>query len=204
MVSAICCPASRERCRARRTPRGISLVVLTGVAARSVDACIGVIVVVMVFMPKFMVLIIAIPGPVVASYYVLLVALLFMDRPGVSARLGLSRVGLEVEYSATASSRRGVPAWWVATVEFPFVSLHLILDCLNRERIRCTYGAVAAVIGGVARGVGQRSEAKDPRNSWIVNKETGKPTGCLDSRKHRDLHQKTLTASRRERSCANH
>ena len=55
----------------------------------------------------------------------------------------------------------------MTTVEFPFVALHLLLDCLNdclnRERIRCTYGAVAAVLGGTARGVGQRLDAKDPR-----------------------------------------
>lgn len=69
------------------------------------------------------------------------------------------------------------------------MSLHLILDCLNRERIRCTYGAVADIIGGAARGVGQRLEAKDPRNSWIVNKATGKPTGYLDSQEHPDLHR---------------
>ncbi len=69
------------------------------------------------------------------------------------------------------------------------MALHLILDCLNRERIRCTYGAVAAVIGGTARGVGQRLDAKDPRNSWIVNKATGQPTGYLDSQKHPDLRR---------------
>ena len=80
-------------------------------------------------------------------------------------------------------------AWRAATVEFRFVSLHLILDCLNRERTRCTYGAVAAVIGSAARGVGQRLEAKDPRNSWMVNKDTGEPTGYLDSQKHPDLHR---------------
>ena len=51
--------------------------------------------------------------------------------------------------------------------------------------------AVAAVIGGAARGVGQRLEAKDPRNSWIVNKNTGEPTGYLDSQKHPDLHRTT-------------
>ena len=69
------------------------------------------------------------------------------------------------------------------------MSLHLILDCLNRERIRCTYAAVADVIGGVARGVGQRLEAKDPRNSWIVRKDTGEPTGYPDHQKHPDLHR---------------
>ena len=76
----------------------------------------------------------------------------------------------------------------LATVAVPLVSLHLILDCLNRERVRCTYGAVADVIGGVARGVSQRLETKDPRNSWIVNKDTGEPTGYLDSQKHPALH----------------
>ena len=77
----------------------------------------------------------------------------------------------------------------LATVAVPLVSLHLILDRLNRERIRCTYGAVADVIGGVARGVSQRLETKDPRNSWIVNKETGEPTGYFDSQKHPDLRR---------------
>ena len=56
---------------------GISIVELTGVAARSVGVSIGLIFVVMAFMPKFMAVIIAIPGPVVAGYFVLLVAKLF-------------------------------------------------------------------------------------------------------------------------------
>ena len=55
----------------------ISLVELTGVAARAVGICIGLIFFVMAFLPKFMAAIIAIPGPVVAAYYVLLVAKLF-------------------------------------------------------------------------------------------------------------------------------
>ena len=69
------------------------------------------------------------------------------------------------------------------------MALHLILDCLNRERIRCTYGAVATVIGGAARGVGHRLGAKNARNSWIVNKATGEPTDYLDSQKHPDLYR---------------
>ena len=56
---------------------GISIVELTGVAARSVGVSIGIIFVVMAFMPKFIALIIAIPGPVVAGYFILLVAKLF-------------------------------------------------------------------------------------------------------------------------------
>ena len=56
---------------------GTSIVELTGVAARSVGVCLGLVFVVMAFIPKLMAAIIAIPGPVVAAYYVLLVARLF-------------------------------------------------------------------------------------------------------------------------------
>ncbi len=74
---------------------GISLVELTGVAARSVGACIGIVFVVMAFVPKFMAILIAIPGPVVAAYYVLIVALLFvfgiqiLQHDGLDSRKGL-------------------------------------------------------------------------------------------------------------------
>ena len=56
---------------------GTSIVELTGVAARSVGVCLGLVFVVMAFLPKLMAAIIAIPGPVVAAYFVLLVARLF-------------------------------------------------------------------------------------------------------------------------------
>ena len=56
---------------------GTSIVELTGVAARSVGVCLGLVLVVMALIPKLMAAIIAIPGPVVAAYYVLLVARLF-------------------------------------------------------------------------------------------------------------------------------
>ncbi|MXZ72607.1 MAG: hypothetical protein F4Z04_14040 [Acidobacteria bacterium] len=74
---------------------GISLVELTGVAARSVGACIGIVFVVMAFVPKFMALVIAIPGPVVAAYFILIVALLFvfgiqiLQHDGLDGRKGL-------------------------------------------------------------------------------------------------------------------
>ena len=56
---------------------GTSIVELTGVAARSVGVCLGLVFVVMAFVPKLMAAIIAIPGPAVAAYFVLLVARLF-------------------------------------------------------------------------------------------------------------------------------
>ena len=78
---------------------GTGIVELTGVAARSVGAAIGLVFVTMAFLPKFMATIIAIPGPVVAAYYVLLVSLLFifgikiLQHDGLDSRKGLM-VGL--------------------------------------------------------------------------------------------------------------
>ncbi len=74
---------------------GVAIVELTGVASRAVGAAIGAIFVALAFVPKFSALIIAIPGPVVAAYYVALVALLFffgvqiLQHDGLDSRKGL-------------------------------------------------------------------------------------------------------------------
>ena len=62
------------------TTYGASIAVadLTRVTARVVGICVGVIFVVLAFLPKFVALIVAIPGPVVAAYYMVLVASLFI------------------------------------------------------------------------------------------------------------------------------
>ena len=57
----------------------ISLAEVTGVAARRVGIAIGAIVVVLAFLPKFAALLVAIPGPVVAAYVTVLLALLFVQ-----------------------------------------------------------------------------------------------------------------------------
>ena len=76
---------------------GISIVELTGVAARSVGVCVGIIFVVLAFVPKFMAALIAIPGPVVAAYYVVVVALLFIFGMKILLHEGLDyRRGLVV------------------------------------------------------------------------------------------------------------
>ena len=64
-----------------------------------------------------------------------------------------------------------------------------IVNCLNRERIRCTYGAVAEVIGGIPLGVSRHLAAKDPRHSWIVNKSSGLPTDYHPSQMHPNLRR---------------
>ena len=56
----------------------VSVTEITGVAARSVGVCIGVLFVGLAFLPKFMALIVAIPGPVAGAYTIVLMATLFV------------------------------------------------------------------------------------------------------------------------------
>ena len=56
----------------------VSVTEITGVAARSVGVCIGGLFVVLAFLPKFMALILAIPGPVAGAYTIVLMATLFV------------------------------------------------------------------------------------------------------------------------------
>ncbi len=57
----------------------ISLAEVTGIAARRVGVAIGVIFLVVAFVPKFSALLIAIPSPVAGAYLVLLVGILFVQ-----------------------------------------------------------------------------------------------------------------------------
>ncbi len=56
----------------------ISVTELTGVASRSVGIAIGVIFILLAFLPKALALILAIPAPVVAAYATVLLAMLFV------------------------------------------------------------------------------------------------------------------------------
>ena len=57
----------------------ISLVEITGVAARRVGVVAGAVFIAMAFFPKVFALLIAIPGPVAAAYVAILIALLFVQ-----------------------------------------------------------------------------------------------------------------------------
>lgn len=50
-----------------------------------------------------------------------------------------------------------------------------VLNLLHEHGQRATYGAVAGIVGGVARGVMQ-GRAKTPRHSWVVSSGSGLPT----------------------------
>ena len=55
-----------------------SITELTGVAARGVGACIGIVFLAVAFLPKLSALLLAVPNPVAAAYLLVLMALLFM------------------------------------------------------------------------------------------------------------------------------
>ena len=82
-----------------------SVTEITGAAARTIGMYIGIVFVVLAFLPKFMALILAIPGPVVGAYILVLMAILFV--------LGMKVVvedGTDYRKSAVA----GV-AFWIGT-----------------------------------------------------------------------------------------
>ena len=96
------------------TTYGMSIAVaeLTGVAARRIGICVGAVFVVMAFLPKFVTLIVAIPGPVVASYYIILVALIFVFGMKILLSEGLDyRKGLVV----------GVAFWLGIAFQFDWI-----------------------------------------------------------------------------------
>jgi alkylated DNA nucleotide flippase Atl1 len=67
-------------------------------------------------------------------------------------------------------------------------TLERIVDFLNKNKIRASYGAVADAAGVPARSVGRLLGHRRPWGSWVVNKATGEPTGYVDHEKDADLH----------------
>ena len=53
-----------------------------------------------------------------------------------------------------------------------------IIEQLARHRQRATYGALAGVVGGLARSV-MGLHPRTQRNSWVVSASTGLPTAYL-------------------------
>ena len=67
------------------------------------------------------------------------------------------------------------------------IGLDDILDYLNTEKVRCTYGAAAGVLGIIPISVGRQLGERRREASWIVSKETGRPTGYTPEQIHQDL-----------------
>ena len=66
-------------------------------------------------------------------------------------------------------------------------TLEEILQFLNDEQIRATYGAVADVLGVSARSLTMRLGAKRPEASWIVGAENGLPVDYSQAEWHPEL-----------------
>jgi hypothetical protein len=63
-------------------------------------------------------------------------------------------------------------------------SLDQILEFLNDEQVRATYGAVAEVLGVIPRSLGVRLGPRRPEASWIVSAESGSPTDYSQDQWH--------------------
>jgi hypothetical protein len=61
-----------------------------------------------------------------------------------------------------------------------------ILNALNRGKRRATYGAVGALVDRPATFL-MGGRPRDQWHSWVVNKETGLPTGYEGDEMHPDL-----------------
>jgi hypothetical protein len=68
----------------------------------------------------------------------------------------------------------------------PSEKLDQILDALNANRQRATYGAVAAVISAAPRTL-MSGRDRDHRHSWVVSRKTGQPTGYEGDQIHPDI-----------------
>ena len=67
-------------------------------------------------------------------------------------------------------------------------SADLILDYLNRARVRCTYEAFTGVLGVPTRSCGRYLGDHRPYASWVVAKRDGNPTGYAEHNKHPELY----------------
>ncbi len=82
------------------TTVGASVTELTGVASRHVGIATGAILVVIAFLPKALAVVLAIPGPVVAAYLGVLLAMIFIVGMSVAMRDGIDyRKGLIIGVS---------------------------------------------------------------------------------------------------------
>jgi hypothetical protein len=71
----------------------------------------------------------------------------------------------------------------------PDATLAEILQFLNTQQIRATYGAVADVLGVIPRSMGARLGLPNREASWIVSAETGLPTDYAEHDIHHALRR---------------
>ena len=67
-----------------------------------------------------------------------------------------------------------------------------IINCLNANKVRATYHAVAGVLQVPPVGVGSMLGERRPEMSWIVDEETGRPHGYAVDALHPELFAQRL------------
>jgi hypothetical protein len=73
-----------------------------------------------------------------------------------------------------------------ATEQIATHSIDSIIDQLDRFRQRATYGAVAALLNRAPRNL-MSGRARSQRESWIVSRNDGMPTGYQPDQVHPEI-----------------
>ena len=67
-----------------------------------------------------------------------------------------------------------------------------VLDFLNRNKLRATYKDVAGVLRVPTDSLGVLLGPRRPEASWVVNDETGKPSGYTEAESDPDLRSRDI------------
>lgn len=95
-------------------------------------------------------------------------------------------------YSSVPEIRDGAPLPYHSPPVLSLAySLEEILEQLNRWKQRATYGAVAGLIDRPPMYM-MNGRPRDEYNSWIVSKETRKPSKYEDHQCHADLESRDI------------
>lgn len=74
-----------------------------------------------------------------------------------------------------------------------------VLACLQAGKTRCTYGAMAGLLGIEPQNVGRILGPRGPAASWVVSASTHRPTGYKQDEMHPDLfHRERVIDSAEE------
>ena len=122
-------------------PGIVSFTQTTGVAARSVGYCIGLIFIVMAFVPKVSGLLSTIPGPVMTGYLVMVTGILFVDG---------ARTVIQNERDGQKVAAAGVCFWIGAAFQFGLFNLPdlgAVMNALMKSGITTGgFGAIAMIL----------------------------------------------------------
>ncbi len=73
-------------------------------------------------------------------------------------------------------------------------NLQEVLEFLNRNKLRAAYKDVAGILRVQARSLAELLGPRRPEASWVVNDETGKPSGYSEPECHPDLRSHDVIA----------